>query len=119
MSSLVVKRDFELEYFIPERIFALRSVTPRYKYEDNKKTDEITGYVYEGVNTSSFDTVKTLVEGGKKPVISNDELQNLREAGSNVYVEFKNARLRPYYSTVTNQIEDSIKADGVSLVETN
>lgn len=119
MPSLVVKKDFALEYFMPEGIFALRTVTSRYKYEDNKKTDEITGYVYEGVNTSSYDTIKVLVEGGKKPVISNDELQNLREAGSNIYVEFKNARLRPYYSTVTNQIEDSIKADGVSLVEAN
>ena len=97
----------------------MKGITPRFRYEDGKKTTEISGYVYDCVNTGTYDLVRICVEGGKKPIISNDELITNQENGEHVFVEFENARLRPYYSSITKQIEDSIKADSVHIVKSN
>ena len=117
MPSLFLKKDIGLEHFNLDSVYVLKSITPRYKYEEGKKTDNIIGYMYDCVNTGTFDMLRIFVEDGKKPIITNDELLALQENGEHVFVEFENARIRPYYSTITKQIEDSIKADGVHIVK--
>ncbi|MBE5943055.1 MAG: hypothetical protein E7264_11040 [Lachnospiraceae bacterium] len=115
----ILSKGVLLEIVQPDPLSILKGVSTRYKYEDGKKTEEITGYVYDCVNTGTYDFVRVLVEGGKKPIITNEELVELQENGEHVFVEFENARIRPYYSTITKQIEDSIKADGVHIVKNN
>ncbi len=119
MPSIFPKRDFPLEIIESESINILKSVTPKYKYEDGKRTDEVIGFTYESVNTLTYNYYKIFIEGGKKPIITNDELAALQENGEHVFVEFENARIRPYYSTITKQIEDSVKADKVTIVKNN
>ena len=118
MASILTKRHPKTDDVFPETLFALLGITPRNKYEDGKKTQEILGYVYQSANTATFDIINVFVEGVKKPLMTNEELVAIQEAGNHVYVEFDNARIRPYYSNLTKQIEDSIKADGVHIVET-
>lgn len=118
MPSLLLKKEMGLEHFNLDNVSVLKSITPRYKYEDGKKTENILGYMYDCVNTGTFDMLRIFVES-KKPIISNDELMALQEEGEHTFVEFENARLRPYYSAISKQIEDSIKADAVHIVKNN
>ena len=117
MPSTLLRRAIPLSLIESEDIYILKSVTPKYKYEDGKKTDEVTGFSYEVVNTNTYNFYNIVIEGGKKPIITNDELVTLQENGEHVLVEFEYARIRPYYSTLTKQIEDSVKADKVTIVK--
>ena len=117
--SLLIKRNPKLLDILPEAVYALLAITPRNRYEDGKKTSEIVGYVYDCVNTGTYDNVRVLVEGAKKPLITSEELLAIHEKGTHVFVEFDNARIRPYYNLNTKQVEDSIKAEGVHFVESN
>ena len=44
-------------------------------------------------------------------------LEELQEAGERIFVEFENAVVKPYFNERTHSIEDSIKADAVTLVK--
>lgn len=118
MSSILLNKNIYLESVVPEPVNILKSVNVRYQYENGKRTDTIAGHVYEVVNSKTLDTFNVLVEGSKKPIVTNDEIFAKNDEDMHIFVEFENARLRLYYSTVTNKIEDSIKADGVHIVET-
>ena len=117
MSSILIKRNPKVLDILPEEVYVLLAITPRNRYEDGKKTSEIAGYVYNCTNTGTFDNVHIFVEGQKQPLMTSDELLAIQETGKHVFVEFENARIRPYYSTITKQIEDSIKADAIHIVE--
>ena len=118
MSSILLNKNIYLESVVPEPVNILKSVNVRYQYENGKRTDTIAGHVYEVVNSKTLDTFNVLVEGSKKPIVTNDEIFAKNDEDMHIFVEVENARLRLYYSTVTNKIEDSIKADGVHIVET-
>lgn len=117
MSSLLTKKDIPLEIIQPDPIYIVKSITPRYRYEDGKRTSDIVGYLYDCVNTGTYDLARICIEGAKKPIISNEDLALSQESGNHLFVEFDNARLHPYYSTSSRQIEDSIKADNVHIVK--
>lgn len=118
MSSIISNKTISLDSVVSEPVNILKNVNLRYKYEDGKKTDSVAGYVYEVVNSKTLDTFSVLVEGSKKPIVTNDEILAKNDEDEHIFVEFENARLKVYYSTSTKRIEDSIKADGVHIVET-
>lgn len=118
MSSLISKRPMPLTQLVEEPVYYCHSVTTRFKYDDGKRTDTISGYVYTATNTETFEQIQVVIEQ-KKPLMSPEKLMQLQDEGEKVFVEFINAAVRPYYSERTKSIEDSIKADDVKLVELN
>lgn len=117
MASILMNKKIQLNSVVEESVNILKSVNVRYKYEDGKRTEKVLGYVYEVVNAKTLDTFSVLVEGEKKPIATNEDISNSNDVDKHIYVEFENAYLRPYFSTVTNKIEDSIKAAGISIVK--
>lgn len=118
MASLVVKALLALKDVVPEPIYNCNEISPRYKYVDGKRTDEISGYVYTATDIKKYTQIHVLVEQ-KKPLMTPEKLAELQAADQNVFIEFENAVVKPYYSERTKTIEDSIKADGVSLAKNN
>lgn len=116
MSSLTTKGSIPLENFIKETVYYLNALTPRLRYKDGKRLDEILGYVYIVTNTMTFDQIRVFIPG-LKPLIEPDTLMELQEAGERRFVEFHKAVLRPYYNEHTRSIEDSIRAESVQFVE--
>ena len=46
-----------------------------------------------------------------------DKLEELQKSGNQLFVEFENAVLKPYFNSKTNRIEDSIKAESIKRVQ--
>lgn len=116
MASLLVKRLFALKDLISEPVYYCNSIRVVFHYENGTKTDEIQGYKYRASNVHTFDQVEVFV-AGSKPLLTPERLEELQEAGERIFVEFDNAVVKPYYSERTHSIEDSIKADAVTLVK--
>lgn len=114
MSSLICKCLLLLAFFFKTNQFYLLTVAPRYAYKDGKRLNEIIGYLYTVVNTETYETISVFVEQST-PLISQQELEELKDSGKKIFVQFDNAVVKPYYSERTHSIEDSIKADSVSF----
>ncbi len=110
MSSLL--KSIPLSVVVSSNQFVLKSVTPRYRYENNKRTDTVEAYSYRLVNTDSFDTFTVSVPHSV-PVVTQEALQAANEAGQHILVELEDATITPYYSERTHSVEDSIKAAGI------
>lgn len=117
MPSILLRRKKELPLisFIPEPVYCVNNIRPRYAYKGGKPTDIIEGYTYTVTNTGTYDQISIVVKQSA-PIISEEELAECQERNENTFVEFINARFRPYYSDRTHSIEDSIKADDVEIV---
>lgn len=118
MASLVVKALLALKDIIPEPVYFWNDISPRYKYVDGKRTDEIVGHVYTATDIETYKQIHVLVEQNK-PLLSQEKLIELQESGEKVFIEFQNATVKPYYSERTKSIEDSIKAENVTIVKNN
>lgn len=113
MSSLL--KSIPLSVVVSNNQFVLKSVAPRYHYEDGKRTDNVAGYTYRLVNTESFDTFTVSVPHSV-PVVTTEALQAANEAKQHILVELDGATVTPYYSERTHSVEDSIKAVGIRRV---
>ena len=103
--------------FMQELLFLLLGISAWYEYgEDGKRTDKILGYVYECVDTMNFDRFRIKIKGQTVPLMSNEDLQELREKGEKVAVEFTEPMVTLYWSSTTKSLEDSFSAKDVSLV---
>lgn len=109
-------KDVPLIFIEPELVFILlgMKVIPEYD-QNNRPTDNIIGYSYEVVNTDSFEkyNVKVL---GQKPLMSPEELQERRDQGEKIAVEFENATIKMYWNKQLNSYADTFSADSISLV---
>ena len=115
--TILNNREIPIEVIETERVFVLLDVSPVYEYDlDNKRTDKILGWAYTVANTESFEKYKVKVNN-VKPLISHEALIANRENGIKTFVEFDNAVVKMYWSTIKKTFEDSFKADGVSLVK--
>lgn len=101
-----------------ERVFILlmSKAIPEYDL-NNQPTDKIIGYFYEVVNTESFERYRIKVLG-KKPLMTPEELQERRDRGEKIAVEFENATIKMYWNRNTKSYEDTLSADGISIVST-
>lgn len=84
--------------------------------EDGKKTGKVLGYAYECVDTMNFDRFRIKIKGQTVPLMSNEDLQELREKGEKVAVEFVEPTVRLYWSSISNSYAESFSAKDVSLV---
>ena len=64
----------------------------------------------------NFDHFRIKIKGQAVPLMSNEDLQKLREQGQKITVEFTDPTVLMYWSAKT--YEDSFSAKDVSLVET-
>ena len=119
INSVLFNKRFAIPpEILRDRIMLLLAITAIFVWGENgKPTDEIAGYIYEAVDTSDFRHFTIKIEGQKEPVMTNDELQTLRENGRKVAVEFDNLTVMAYINQNKQSILDSFKADGVHLVE--
>ena len=110
-------KSIPLNAFMQKLLFLLLGISAWYEYgEDGKRTDKILGYVYECVDTMNFDRFRIKIKGQTVPLMSNEDLQELREKGEKVAVEFTEPMVTLYWSSTTKCLEDSFSAKDVSLV---
>lgn len=110
-----VKFDFSV--IKPNIDFWLKTIIELRNFQNGKPGDTITGYGYECVDTKYFETYVFKIEGQKKPLMTNEELQAYIEDGQRVSVEFVNPTIMAYANVNAKSILDSYKADDVKLVE--
>lgn len=69
------------------------------------------------VDTTNFDRLRVKIKGQSAPLMTDEELQTLRESGQKVLVAFINGTVLPYLSSTTKMLADSFSADGIQLLE--
>lgn len=127
MATLLLKKLYNripFEVTFKDGVFILLGVEQDVEYVDGKRTDNVIGTKYEVVDTLGFEKIKVKVKGQLEPIISNEELQTMRDSGKKVAVEFINGIDTLYLRTVNKgtsnekqTVEDSFSADDVKLVE--
>lgn len=121
--TILNRKAIPFEVIFKEPIFLLFAVAEVYKYVDGEKTDEVIGYAYEVCDTTNFDKFRVRVLDANKPHIENEEVQEMREAGERVFVEFVGGIDTPYQRTeykdniTVRSLEDSFTADAVKISE--
>ena len=113
-----ILKEISLDMVLFNAQFALTGVTPRYKYADEKRTDELEGYVYKVTDLTSLKAISVFVPH-TKPIISSDEVDRTNASGERIFVDFDDAVITPYVAKRSGTIEDSIKATNVRLVKNN
>lgn len=118
MASILLQSKVALSSLIEEPTYYLNRITPRKVFKDGKATDDILGYVYTVTNTETYQQIDVLVEQ-KEALIDQTALEQMQENGEKLFVEFDAAYIKPYYSTKTKSVEDSIRAKAVSVIESD
>ena len=116
MASILLQSKVALSSLIEKPTYYLNRITPRKVFKDGKATDDILGYVYTVTNTETYQQIDVLVEQ-KEALIDQTALEQMQENGEKLFVEFADAYIKPYYSTKTKAVEDSIRAKAVSVIE--
>ena len=117
MGTILRGKSVPLSYVVMEVLFLLLKISAMEEYDENgKKTGKCLGYVYEVVDTMNFDRFRIKIKGQTVPLMSNEDLQELREKGEKVAVEFTEPMVTLYWSSTTKSLEDSFSAKDVSLV---
>lgn len=117
MASILLGKKIPLTVVVPDELFLLISIAPIHEYADGKATDKVIGFKYEVVDTVNFDKIFVKIPGQPVPLMSNEELLELRNKGEKVAIEFVNATVLPYFNWTTKSIEDSFSASDVRLIK--
>lgn len=124
--TILVGKGIPFKVVFKDDEFILVKIEPDYRYEGSKKTDEIIGWKYEVADTVNFDKVKVKIKGQKKPLMTDEQLQELKDEGIKTIVEFINGKLTPYIRTEKKElsderrtVEDSFSAEDIRLVQNN
>lgn len=115
VNSVLVNRKVPMEAVIGTNVFVALRIKPIPEYKDGKRTGNIIGYAYECVDEIAYKHFTIKIKGQTEPIISNDELQQLRE-NEKVMLEFKNPMVFMYYNRSALGYEDSYSADDVMIV---
>lgn len=111
-----ILHNIRLARLFDKELWAVKSVWPRYEYNGKERTDKVTGWVYTVINMTTLDIVKVYVEGAG-PVVTAAQVAEANGQGERIYLELVNATISPYVDGRTGEIEDSIKAEAVKVVE--
>ncbi len=113
-------KSIPLEFAYSDNAFLLLGIFPNYEYVNNKRTDNLIGYKYTVVDTVDFDKI-TVKVNQSTPLLSQEELAELRASGEKVVVEFVNAVDKLYIRRDGNSVsvEDSFSAEDILLVQQN
>ncbi|MED9882788.1 MAG: hypothetical protein UFD80_08990, partial [Blautia sp.] len=119
MSSILRNKNIPMSFVLVELLFLLLRIIPIEEFDESgKKTGRIIGYAYDCVDTMNFDHFRIKIKGQAVPLMSNEDLQKLREQGQKITVEFTDPTVLMYWSDKTKTYEDSFSAKDVALVET-
>lgn len=116
--TILNRKPIPFNVIFSDPVFILFAVSEVYKYVDGQRTNEIAGYAYEVCDTVNFDKFRVRVLDVTAPHLENDEVQNLREAGEKVFVEFVGGVDTPYYRRDDRgnlALEDSFTAEAVKI----
>lgn len=120
MTSILNGKPVPFESVFGDSVFILLGVSKHPIYENNKRTDNYDGQVYEVCDTMNFQKIKVKVMGQMKPIIENEELQRIRKNGKNVFVEILGGTVTMYELRDKNRdlsTIDSLNAEEIKLVE--
>lgn len=116
IQTLLRNRRILLEIIFLIRQFILLKIDETKEFgDDGKPTGRIIGYSLTCVELTNYERIVVKVSTLKLP-ITNDELQEIRNNGGKVLIEFDNATIMPYISERNNALMDSIKADDFRVV---
>ena len=115
--SIIIGKVQSAEGFYPHNRYALRSVKEVADYIDGKRTGTLKGFAYECADMDSLDHVVVRIEGQKKPLISDEELQSLRNNGEKIIVSFDNLTVRTYINYTQNIVADIFNATDIKYAE--
>ncbi len=116
IQTLLRNRRIPLEIiFLIQQFILLRIDETKEFGDDGKPTGRIIGYSLTCVELTNYERIVVKVSTLKLP-ITNDELQEIRNNGGKVLIEFDNATIMPYISERNNALMDSIKADDFRVV---
>lgn len=116
----LINRGIPFNMIYKDGVFILIDIAPNYEYVDGKRTNKLVGYKYTVVDTVDFDKITVKVKQDA-PLLSSEELAELRGSGEKIAVEFVNAIDKPYIRRDGGSVsvEDSFSADDILLVEHN
>lgn len=119
MSSILIGKAIPFEDVFNDSVFILMSVSKHPVYENNKRTDDYDGQVYEVCDTMDFKRIKVKMIGQMKPIIENDKLLELRKEKP-VFVEIIGGTVTMYEIRDGNghpSTIDSLNAEEIKLVD--
>lgn len=119
MTSILHGKPVPFEDIFNDTVFVLMSVSRHPVYENNKKTDDYDGQVYEVCDTMDFKKIKVKMIGQMKPIIENDKLLELRKEKP-VFVEIIGGTVTMYEIRDKNgqpSTIDSLNAEEIKLVD--
>lgn len=119
MASILHGKPVPFEAVFNDTVFILMSVSKHPVYENNKKTDDYDGQVYEVCDTMDFKKIKVKMIGQMKPIIENDKLLELRKEKP-VFVEIIGGTVTMYEIRDKNgqpSTIDSLNAEEIKLVD--
>lgn len=115
--SMIIGKEIPLEAVVKECVFLLLNINPFYHYDElNKKTEIIDGYIYELVDTITFDKISVKIKG-QRPLMEKEEVLSRRESGEKIPVELVGGKVKVYYSSYYNTYVDSFSAESIHFVE--
>ena len=116
--TLLQNRNIPLKCVFSKSRFILVDIRPTYEFDETtkKSTKKIVGYKYIVIETYKYTRFDVKVVQST-PLMTADELEQRRDSGEKVFVDFNNATIKPYYSSRTKQLEDSITADEIILAD--
>lgn len=116
-TSLLIGKEIPLSNIPVGEPFLLIGISEIREFKNDAYTDKIIGYAYDCVETHNFDRIKIKINGQTTPLMSNTALQEKREQGERIFVEFDDATITAYINYSRGCIADSIKASDVHLVD--
>lgn len=117
MSSFIINKSIPLSYVISEGTFLLKVIVETKGYDaTGQPTGEIVGYTLTLVELLGFERFKAKVPKIKLP-ITPEELKEKSSNQERVFIELEDAYLKPYFSSRTKSVEDSINAKGFAVVD--
>ena len=119
MASILNGKAIPFEAVFNDTVFILMSVSKHPVYENNKRTDDYDGQVYEVCDTMDFKKIKVKMIGQMKPIIENDKLLELRKEKP-VFVEIIGGTVTMYEIRDKNgqpSTIDSLNAKEIKLVD--
>ena len=120
MPSILNGKQVPFEDVFNDSVFILMNVSRHPVYENNKRTDDYDGQVYEVCDTTEFQRIKVKILEQMKPVIENDAVQQRKKAGKPVFVEIIGGTVTMYEIRDKNgqpSTIDSLNAEEIKLVD--
>lgn len=120
MATKLLRTLIPMEVIFKNGTFIVTEIRKLYEYQDGKRTNKLAGYVYDAVDTDSFDKISVKIKGQTEPLMPPEKLAELRENGERITVEFINGYDKLYNRNSDGKwsVEDSFSAEDVRLAET-